>query len=137
MKPAAFLAPFLREFTQFVASGSVAAFVNLFLRWAFNHVMAFELAVVLAYLIGMVVAFLMFQKLIFKAGGQNTKQQIRRFMVVHVVGITQVYVISWWLAFYGFPMVGWTWHPEDLAHFIGVSTPAFSSYIGHKLYTFK
>ncbi|WP_350334267.1 GtrA family protein [Coralliovum pocilloporae] len=125
------------EFTRFVLSGSVAAFVNLFSRWLLNHVMPFEAAVVLAYLIGMVVAFLMFQRVIFRAGNRDTAGQVRRFLVVHAVGITQVYLISWGLADYGFPAIGWTWHAEDIAHFIGVATPAFSSYIGHKFYTFR
>ena len=129
--------PIFLEFTRFVMTGSVAAFVNLFARWALNFVMPFEAAVVLAYLFGMVVAFLMFQRIIFDAKGQDTKRQIRRFLVVHAVGITQVYLISWGLADLFFPWIGWTWHAEDIAHFIGVATPAFSSYIGHKFYTFR
>ena len=124
------------EFFFFVLSGSVAAFVNLFSRWVLNHYMAFELAVILAYLIGMVVAFLMFQRLIFRADGGNTKKQIKRFMVVHVIGITLVYTVSLAFADYIFPFINWTWHAKDIAHFIGVATPAFSSYIGHKFYTF-
>ncbi|PCH81218.1 MAG: hypothetical protein COB90_05420 [Hyphomicrobiales bacterium] len=125
------------EFFRFLLTGSVAAIVNLGSRWIFSFLMPFEAAVILAYLVGMVAAFLLFQKIIFKAGSGDVKKQIRRFLLVHVVGITQVYFISWGLADFGFPAIGWTWHAEDLAHFIGVATPAFSSYIGHKYYTFK
>jgi putative flippase GtrA len=36
-----------------------------------------------------------------------------------------------------FPAIGFFWHAEDIAHFIGLSVPAVTSYFGHKHYTFR
>jgi putative flippase GtrA len=55
----------LVEFARFIAIGGLAALVNLVARYLLDFVMPFEAAVVLAYLVGMVFAFFLFQKLIF------------------------------------------------------------------------
>ena len=125
------------EIALFLVAGGSAAAVNLGSRWLLSFVMPFEAAVIIAYLIGMVVAFWLFQRVIFRADPDETRAQVRRFLVVHAVGISQVFLISWWLADHVFPSFGWTRYGEDLAHFIGVATPAFTSYIGHKFYTFR
>jgi putative flippase GtrA len=36
-----------------------------------------------------------------------------------------------------FPAMGMRFHPETLAHAIGVAVPVFTSYFGHKALTFK
>jgi putative flippase GtrA len=33
-------------------------------------------------------------------------------------------------------MLGWTWHPFEIAHLCAVAAPAITSYFLHKHYTF-
>jgi putative flippase GtrA len=53
------------------------------------------------------------------------------------VAMTLVWIISLTLASAIFPAIGFSWHAEDVAHFIGTCVPAVTSYIGHSIYTFR
>ncbi len=127
----------LKEFFCFVAVGALAAIANMVSRYFLDFVMVFELAVLIAYVIGMVIAFVLFQKLIFGAPDTPVKTRIFRFCVVNAVGAVLAVLVSSLMARVVFPSWGWTFHPAEIAHFIGVSVPAISSYFGHKLYTYK
>lgn len=35
------------------------------------------------------------------------------------------------------PRLGIVWHAKEIAHLVGVAVPVFSSYIGHKKWSFK
>ena len=59
------------EFARFLGVGGIAALANLCSRYVLNFVMPFEVAVVLAYMVGMVVGFLLFQKMLFGGGDRN------------------------------------------------------------------
>lgn len=125
------------EFVRFVATGSIAAVVNLATRYLLNFITPFEVAVVLAYLAGMVVAFFLFQRLIFKNPGTPLKRRVVRFTQVNMLGLVLAEATSIALARWLFPAIHWTIRPFDVAHLIGVSVPAVSSYFLHKYYTFR
>jgi putative flippase GtrA len=36
-----------------------------------------------------------------------------------------------------FPWMAFHWHPEDVAHLIGVASPIFVSYYAHKHFSFR
>jgi putative flippase GtrA len=124
------------EFTYFLALGGLAAAVNLLVRFGLNFVMPFELAVVLAYICGMVVAFLLFGKLLFEAGSGTLHKKIIRFTQVNILGAGLAWIVSVGMARVVLPQIGWAWHPLEIAHLVGVATPAISSYFLHKHYTF-
>lgn len=125
------------EFLRFLAAGGVAALANLISRWAFNFVMPFELAVVLAYIVGMAIAFYLFQRLIFADPGTPMRRRMIRFVQVNLVGMALAWMLSVVLARSLLPMIGWTFLPLETAHSIGVAAPAISSYFGHKFYTWR
>lgn len=124
------------EFLRFLLTGGVAALVNLVSRYALNLFMPFEAAVAIAYLIGMLTAYILVRLFVFPASGRSVASEMRRFTVVNVVALTLVMLISIVLARGLFPAIGFTWHADDVAHFIGVLAPAITSYFGHRLYTF-
>jgi putative flippase GtrA len=125
------------RFIAFVATGSVAAIANLVSRYFLNFVMPFELAVVLAYVVGMVVAFVLFQRMIFGNPGTPLRRRVIRFVQVNLVGMALAWVVSTVMARLVLPMVGWSFHPFEVAHFVGVAAPTFSSYFLHRGYTFR
>ncbi len=124
------------QFLKFLITGGIAALVNLLSRYALNQIMSFESAVIVAYLLGMVTAYVLARRFVFDASGRSVSSEMRRFLLVNLVALGFVWVISVGLARVLFPAIGMTWHADDIAHLIGVMAPAVTSYIGHRFYTF-
>ena len=126
----------LPPLVRFLALGGVAAGVNLLARWAMQPVLGFEIAVAAAYVCGMVVAYTLFRALVFGASGRSVASEAWRFTLVNLVSMALVWLISVGLARGLFPAIAFTWHADDIAHLIGVLSPALTSWLGHKRYTF-
>jgi putative flippase GtrA len=124
------------EFVRFVLAGGVAAAANIVSRWLLSRVMPFEVAIVLAYLIGMAIAFILTKLFVFAPSERRTHNQAMRFVLVNMVALLQVWVVSVGLAEWLFPAIGLRWNAELIAHVIGVISPIATSYIGHKKFTF-
>ena len=127
----------LVEFLIFLGLGGLAASINLIARYLLNFVMPFELAVVLAYMAGMVVAFILFGKVLFTGSHATLTRRISRFTQVNLIGAALAWFVSVLMARVALPAVGWTSHSLEVAHLIGVAAPAISSYVLHKRYTFS
>lgn len=126
-----------RKFIRFLLTGGIAALVNLLSRFGFSEVMSYRWAVLTAYLCGMVTAWLLFRLFVFGASGRSRAEEFLRFGLVNLVAIVQVWIVSVGLAEWLFPHIGFTFHPEAVAHAIGVVVPVFSSYLGHKHFSFE
>ena len=126
----------LAEFIYFLGLGGLAATTNLIARYLLNFVMPFEVAVILAYIAGMVVAFLLFGKLLFEGGKGTFSRKIIRFTQVNMVGAGIAWIVSIVMARFVLPQFGWTWQPLEVAHLVGIAAPVISSYLLHKHYTF-
>ena len=125
-----------RRFVLFVAAGGTAAVVNVLSRVALNWVMPYEVAIVAAYLCGMTTAYLLNRSFVFAASGRAVASESLRFALVNLAAVAQVWVVSVGLARLVFPAIGFTWHAETVAHVIGVVVPVFTSYLGHKHFSF-
>ena len=124
------------QFLRFLVTGGIAAVVNLAGRYALNRYMPFEMAVVLAYLVGMALAYGLARLFVFPASGRPIASEARRFALVNVVSLILVWLVSVGLARLAFPALGFTWHANDISHLIGVAVPTLTSFFGHRLYTF-
>lgn len=120
----------------FVLTGGFAALVNVVTRFGLSTLVRYEIAVAVAYLCGMVFAFLLFRTFVFEQG-KGWRGEAVRFTVVNIGSFGLVWVTSVGLARLVFPAIGFIWHAEDIAHLVGVSTPLVSSYYGHKHYSFR
>ena len=126
-----------RQFLTFLVTGGIAALVNFGSRILFNEWMPFWLAVVVAYLVGMLTAFVLARMFVFAGSTQSMRQSLLRFALVNVVAIAQTWIISMVLAYWVLPAMGLRhWVPE-IAHAIGIMVPVFTSYLGHKHWSFK
>lgn len=125
-----------KRFASFVVTGGIAAGINLVSRWLFSHVLPYAVAVTLAYLVGMITAFLLARQFVFSSGGRTWVDEFKRFAAVNVVSLLVVLGISVGLAAWLFPTLGFRWHAEDVAHLIGVASPILLSYFAHKHYSF-
>lgn len=123
------------EFARFIAVGGVAALANLVSRYFLDMVMPFEVAVVLAYGVGMVVGFFLFRSTLFR-DHTISRALVLRFVWVNFFGAVLAWAVSSVMARQLLPTLGWTFHPFEVAHFCGVAAPAITSYFLHKHYTF-
>jgi putative flippase GtrA len=125
-----------QRFVLFVIAGGAAALVNILSRIAFNLAMPYEVAIIVAYLCGMTAAYLLNKHFVFEASGRSVRSEYTRFALVNLLAVAQVWVVSVGLARLVFPAIGFTWHGETLAHLIGVIVPVFTSYLGHRHFSF-
>ncbi|WP_454675709.1 GtrA family protein [Achromobacter pestifer] len=126
-----------KQFTMFVVTGGIAAAANFGSRILFNYWMDFSSAVILAYITGMVVAFLLAKAFVFRESTQSTNKSILFFIVVNVFAVLQTWLISMGLAVYVLPAMGVKDFVHEIAHAAGIVAPVFTSYLGHKHFSFR
>ena len=63
-----------RQFVAFLVTGGIAALVNFGSRIVLNHWMPFPVAVVVAYLLGMVTAFVLARAFVFAGSTQSVQR---------------------------------------------------------------
>lgn len=125
------------RFARFLAVGIVAAIVNLASRVALSEIVFYEVAIVLAFVLGLTTAFLLNRRYVFFDAGNDRGRQYVRFTLVNLAALAQVWVISVAFARVILPAISWDWHPEFVAHAIGVGSPVLTSYYAHKWFTFR
>ena len=126
-----------QRFIRFLLTSGAAAGVNIVARYGLEFVISYEIAVAIAYLFGMVTAFILARRFVFDAGHDNAGGQFARFTLVNAIAFAQVWLISVGLARLLFPAIGFTWHAETIAHVIGVASPAVTSYFLHQHFSFR
>lgn len=127
----------MKRFVYFAIAGGLAALCNFGSRILLSQVLTYALAIVIAYLIGMTAAFFLNRAFVFPEGNESIHKQAGWFVAVNVFAVLQTLAISLLLARIVFPAMSFDFHPETVAHAIGVAVPIFSSYIGHKKLTFR
>lgn len=128
---------FSAEFIKFIAVSGLAAVVNFISRILLNDFMGYITAVVCAYIVGMITAFILNKYLVFAVQQGEIQKQAGYFVLVNLIAIVQTVLVSWGLASYILPAIGIQHYSNELAHFIGITVPAFSSFLGHKYLSFS
>jgi putative flippase GtrA len=126
-----------KDFLKFLLAGGFAAAVNWGSRIVYNIWMPYSAAIIVAYITGMITAFVLTKLFVFTRSTQSTGRSVFFFTLVNLVAVLQTWAVSIGLAYYVFPRAGITWHARDLAHLVGVIVPVFTSYVGHKKWSFK
>jgi putative flippase GtrA len=126
-----------REFAKFLLTGGIAATVNFGSRFLYSNWLDFSQAVVLAYLTGMAVAFVLARSFVFPRRSRSTTRSALIFVVVNIAAIVQTWAVSVALAAHVLPLLGLADNAEPIAHAIGIAVPVLTSYLGHKRWTFS
>ena len=121
----------------FLLTGGTAAAVNFGSRIVYSAWLDFSSAVILAYITGMITAFVLARMFVFKNTQQSVRRSVLFFVLVNLVGALQTWIISIGLAYWLLPYLGVTLFAPEIAHAIGVMVPVFASYIGHKRWSFR
>lgn len=126
-----------KQFIAFLITGGFAAGVNFCSRIIYSNWVDFSTAIVLAYITGMATAFILAKAFVFKDSKKVLHNSIVYFVLVNLVAVAQTILISMGLYYYLLPMVGIESFSQDIAHAVGVVVPVFTSYLGHKNFSFK
>lgn len=126
-----------RQFLVFLLTGGTAAAVNLASRVLYNQWLSFSTSVALAYITGMITAFVLAKVFVFTNSQQSLKNSILFFTLVNIVAGLQTWTISMGLALYVLPALSINLFSHEIAHAVGVAVPVFTSYIGHKYWSFR
>ncbi len=129
-----FLTP---QFARFLLVGGIAAAVNFGVRILLSTFMSYGWAVFVAYLFGMTTAYFLSRIWVFEQSGRSIAEEAWYFTFVNIIAVIQVWFISVFLAEYLFPRIEIKNYSEEIAHFIGLLVPVFTSFIGHKYISFK
>lgn len=125
------------RFFRFVLAGGTAAVANYGSRFAFSVFLPYPVAIVLAYLVGMLTAFVLNRAFVFQEATNSVANQALWFTVVNLAAVAQTLAISLILAWWLLPVLGVTSHAEAIAHAVGVAVPVVTSYLGHRRWTFR
>ena len=125
------------QFMRYLLAGGLAASANYGSRFVFNVWMPFEIAVILAYMVGMFIGFILMRRFAFGEGNLPVGTQALWYVVVNIFAVAQTVVISSVLLRVALPSLGVYAYNEAVAHAVGVAMPIVSSYFGHKLLTFQ
>jgi putative flippase GtrA len=124
------------EFAGFLVAGGLAALANVGSRILFSQFASYPVAIMLAYLVGMITAFLLMRGQVFGTQGKRLSGEIPAFVVVNALAVLQTLLVSLMLDYYVLPWMGVHQHAETIAHLVGVAVPVVTSYYGHKYWTF-
>ncbi len=126
-----------REIGLFLLSGGIAAGVNFFSRILLNQWLSFPVAVALAYVLGMVTAYCLNRQIVFTDTRQTLAQSVFYFVIINLLALAQTWGISVALYFYLFPWMDMRFFPREISHGVGIVIPVFTSYLGHKYFSFR
>jgi len=126
-----------RQFLLFLLVGGLAALVNVLSRIGYSYYLYFTPAIVLAYLTGMITAFVLARLFVFKDSARPLHHSAVYFALVNLLAVRQTWIVSTLLAFHLLPWLGVDQFRLEIAHAVGVAVPVFSSYFGHKFLSFR
>ncbi len=125
-----------RQFVTFVFVGVSAALLHWLARIALSLWMSFDVAVFIAYWIGMGVAFTLNRVLVFPASARPINLQVRDFLLTNLSFLPVILVaalgLNAWLR-----AAGWTWHTEEIAHGFALAIPMAATFLIYKLIAFR
>ncbi len=126
-----------KQFIKFLLAGGFAALVNIGSRIVLNRWMPYSAAIVAAYICGLLTAFTLNRRFVFRETVNPLHRQAFWFTVVNLAAVAQTLIVSLLLAKLLFPAIGFDWHIDTVAHALGVAAPLITSFIGHKHLTFR
>ena len=126
-----------RQFMLFLVAGGVAAAANFLSRIGLSEFLSYVPAIVIAYLVGMATAFVLNRAFVFRDARNSVGSQAGWFIAINLLAVAQTVLISVLLARWLFPLAGMDFHPETVAHGIGVAVPVITSYLGHRRWSFR
>jgi putative flippase GtrA len=126
-----------KQLLLFLITGGFAALLNVVSRVGFSRFLHFELAVLLAYGVGMLTAYALARKFVFVKSKTSVRRSFAAFALVNLFAVLQTWLVSIGLRNWLLPLLGIVVMRDLIAHSVGVAVPVLSSYFGHKHISFR
>tara|TARA_Y100001968_G_scaffold141817_1_gene129647 strand:+ start:24051 stop:24473 length:423 start_codon:yes stop_codon:yes gene_type:complete len=126
-----------RQFFLFLLTGGFAAIVNVLSRMGLSFFLKFELAVLIAYGIGMITAYLLAKKFVFLTPQKSNKRSFAAFTLVNLIAVIQTWLVSMGIRIWLLQVLSTITLVDLIAHCFGVAVPIFTSFYGHKYISFR
>lgn len=127
---------FTWQFLRFLAVGGLAALMNWLSRLVLSLWLSFPLAVVVAYGIGMLVAFLLNSYFVFPKSVRARHEQARDFVLVNLLFFPVVWFAAIKINNY-LVSIGFIKFSHELAHAIAIALPMMATFLMYKFVAFK
>ena len=126
-----------KMFLKFLFTGGSAAIINVVLCKVLLLLIVYEVSVGISYIIAMIYAYTVSRYFVFEASQLPQKKEFSRFVIVNIISALIVWTVSVSLYRIIFPFFSFEWHPDTVAHIIGVCSPVYPSFILHRNYSFQ
>ena len=125
-----------KQFLLFIFAGGFAALINILTRAILSLFINFSSSVLISYLIGMIIAFLLTKKFVFLTKSLDNKKSFLTFSLVNLLAVFQTFFISIYFRNLLLNKLSEDSLANLLSHSIGVFFPVFTSFLGHKYLSF-
>lgn len=85
----------------------------------------------------MVVAFILFGRDVFAESGNSQARKVLIFIAVNAAALIQTYFVYYVLMHVIFPYATFVYYADLIARAAAIVTPIFTSFLGHKYFTFR
>jgi putative flippase GtrA len=125
------------EFGRFLVFGGIALALHWLSRFVLNWYISFGWAIVVSYMIGMLVAFVLNKAFVFPRSDRSLNFELFFFFFVNIAAFPLVWIIANVLGEWLFIQ----WLPQQIsraaAHGIAITFPVFMNFALHKFITFR
>jgi putative flippase GtrA len=125
-----------KQFLKFLLAGGLAAMINFGSRFLYSLYVDFKVAVVFAFFTGLISGYLLARHMVFEASDHSRSKEAGYYILVNLVALAQTWLISVLLADLVLISLLGQEMGEAIAHLAGVVFPVFTSFLGHKYFTF-
>jgi len=125
-----------RQFAGFLLVGGLAALLHWLARILLSLLMSYSWAVVLAYVVGMTVAFILNSIYVFPASDKPVPKQARDFFIINIAFFPIVWLVSLQLN-KTLISVGVDSYSEEIAHAVAISFPVLATFLLYKFVAFR
>jgi putative flippase GtrA len=123
-------------FGGFILVGIASTLCNLGSRYLFQRFSSYEVALAGANTIGVLSAYFLNRWLVFKPRDTSMPGELARFALINLAGIVVSWLTSVFLYRQVFPVLGFSWQPDLVAHALGIAVPVIPNYWAHRHWTF-
>ena len=126
-----------KQFVLFIITGGTSAIINIFSRIILSNFFRFEIAILISYGIGMLIAFILAKRFVFLNSNKSIKKSFPAFALVNLISVLQTFFVSIFIKNLFINFFDNLSFIELISHTCGLGILVFTSFYGHKYITFK
>ena len=124
------------QFIGFVSVGLFAALLHWAARIFLSYWLSFSYAVMIAYCVGMIVAFVLNRFFVFPKSNRPISKQARDFTLTNLLFFPVVWLLAIKINNKLFTM-GVSIYNEEISHAVAISIPMLATFLIYKFFAFK